>query len=158
MKSEYCTRRQINIMLLATLDDLRCARKQDAIRYIASHRYFDIREEDLAPYPKSLTTEPRWHTLIAWGRKSCLVEGFIMGSERDSWEITREGVEEIASVRAKYFSGQLQARNCYMWTTLFKKVMQPGYSLSATDAKRPLDVYRDVQDSTISRLIAEYAF
>jgi hypothetical protein len=155
--SEYSTRRQINIMLLTTLADLRCARKQEAIGYITSHRYFDVQQEDLEPYPKAATREPRWHTLIAWARKDCLVAGYLMEGERDAWAITRDGVKEFADSQEKFRSGILDARRCYMWTPRFKQYMQPGYVLSTEDRKRPMDVYRDLQDATLSRLLAEYA-
>lgn len=65
--SEYSTRLQINILLLTALADLRCARKQEAIGYISSHRYFDVQTEDLAPY-QSLFRENRGGTLSSPGR------------------------------------------------------------------------------------------
>ncbi len=128
--SDYSTRRQINIMLLTTLADLRSARKQEAIGYISSHRYFDVKQEDMEPYPKAATREPRWHTLIAWARKDCLVAGFLMEGERDAWAITRDGVKEFGDAQEKFRSGVLDARKCYMWTAAFKHLMQPSVVLS----------------------------
>ncbi len=109
------------------------------------------------PYPKAGTNEPRWKTLIAWGRKTCLENGQLLDMGRDAWAIARSGVEEIRQARAHYASGELRASLCYMWTGSFKKRMQPGYEPSATDSKRPFGVYRDLHSSLLDRLLAEYS-
>jgi hypothetical protein len=157
MISEYSTRRQVNMMLLFVLADLRCASKRETIAHIVNNQFFDVQPEDWAPYPKAETREPRWHTLIAWARKSCLVEGHLMDVGWDSWAISRSGIEELRSVQSRYAKGGLKAKSCYMWTPQFKKRMQPGYEPSPTDSKRPIDVYRDIQPSTLDRLLAEYS-
>jgi hypothetical protein len=152
--SEYSTRRQVVLMLLTVLADLRCASKQETIGYIKNRHFFDVQAEDWPPYPKAQTHEPRWHTLIAWARKTGVESGLLMDGERDAWAISRDGVHELARAQGQYRSAHLAAGNCYMWTPTFKKLMQPAYLPSATDAKRPVNVYRDA----LEHLFAEYVF
>jgi hypothetical protein len=131
--SEYFTRRQVSVMLLFVLNDLRTASKQEAIRHISHHRLFDIQPEDWIPNPSSQTHEPRWQCLMAWARKTCLIDGFLIDAGRDTWTISRSGVEELNRVQSRYAEGILKAGSCYMWSASLKKRMQLSWEPSPAD-------------------------
>jgi hypothetical protein len=139
-------RAQCIVMLFAALHEKGgCHSKQETISFIREHHWFDIREEDRTPYPSATTNEPRWHTLIAWGRKDAVVAELMFSHGQDQWELTRRGIEEFRSVRAQYQSGVLEARRCYLWSVAFKQWMVPSFLPSDRDWPRPKDTYRDIQ-------------
>ena len=139
-------RAQCIVMLFAALHEMQgCHSKQETIAFIREHHWFDIRDEDKDPYPSATTNEPRWHTLIAWGRKDAVLAELMFKHGQDQWELTRRGIEEFRSVRAQYQSGALQARRCYLWSLTFKQWMVPSFVPSDGDWPRPNDTYQDIQ-------------
>ncbi len=152
------TRGQTMALLLAVLDDI-CVSvsKREVIQYIASRKFFDIQDEDRLPYPSAQSNEPRWHCLIAWARKDCVERGWLFDDERDSWGITRDGRNCHQVNLRKFREGSWKAHLCYLWTPKFKKQIDPSHMPSGKDAVRPWNIYRDVQESNLSRLFAEYS-
>ena len=139
-------RAQCIVMLFAALHELKgCRSKQETIAFIHQNHWFDIRDEDNKPYPSAATNEPRWHTLIAWGRKDAVLAELMFKHGTDQWELTRRGIEEFCSIRAQYRSGVLEARRCYLWSVAFKQWMVPAYLPSDRDWPRPHDTYQDIQ-------------
>lgn len=139
-------RAQCIVMLFAALHEMGgCQSKQEAISYIREHHWFDIRDEDRKPYPSATTNEPRWHTLIAWGRKDAVLAELMFDHPPDQWELTRRGIDEFRLVRAQYQSGALEARRSYLWSLAFKQWMVPSFVASDHDWPRPKDTYRDIQ-------------
>ena len=127
------------IMLLAALHEMRAIRaKQEAIAYIQAQHWFDVQPEDWNPYPSQ--TEPRWHTLIAWARKDCVLRDYMFDhDENDHWEITRKGLDRFDVLRAAFATGKRDVRKCFLWSRIFKKWICPAYDPSDKDAKRPID-------------------
>lgn len=139
-------RAQCIVMLLAALHELGgCQSKQETIAFIRQNHWFDIRKEDQKPYPSATTTEPRWNTLIAWARKDAVLADLMFKHGTDQWELTRRGIEEFRLVRARYQSGELEARQCYFWSLTFKQWMVPSFLPSDRDWPRPKDTYQDIQ-------------
>jgi hypothetical protein len=98
-------RAQCIVMLFAALHEMGgCHSKQETISYIREHHWFDIRDEDRKPYPSATTNEPRWHTLIAWGRKDAVLAELMFDHPPDQYELTRGGIQEFRLVRAQYQS------------------------------------------------------
>jgi len=62
--------------LLALLAEIRSIRsKQEALAHVQERQYLDIRPEDWQPYPSQ--SEAKWHTLVAWARKDCVIREFM---------------------------------------------------------------------------------
>ena len=138
-------RAQCIIMLFAALHELQgCRSKQEAVTFIRQKHWFDIHDEDKRPYPSATTNEPRWETLIAWGRKDAVLAELMFRHGTDQWELTRRGIEEFRSVRSQYRSGNLEVRRCYLWSLAFKQWMDPSFLPSNRDWPRPIDTYQDI--------------
>ena len=139
-------RGQCIVMLFAALCELRGNQsKRDTIAFIQGHHWFDIQSEDKDPYPSATTKEPRWQTLIAWGRKDAKIAELMFDHPHDQWELTRRGMDEFCTIRRLYQAGDLRVQHCFLWSTTFKQWMVPGYTPSPRDWPRPMDLYRDVQ-------------
>lgn len=107
-------RGQCIIMLRAALNELRGTNsKQKTIAFIRERHWFDLHPEDLLPYPTCCTNEPRWQTLIAWGRKDSVVAGLMFNHRRDEWELTRDGIDRFIGIRARYRTGELFAGHSF---------------------------------------------
>jgi hypothetical protein len=118
--------------------------KQDVISIIQDLKWFDLREEDKKPYPTVTTREPRWHTLIAFRRKDCYEEDlFVRDGIRDSWQISKDGLNAYAVRKSQFSSSELDCSRCYMWSKVFKKHICPNYLPTDCDLDRPEDVYKD---------------
>ena len=152
------TGNQAVIMLMSALSDLGGIRsKREVIRYIARENFFQLAAEDIPPYPSVVTREPRWHTLIAFARKDCVVDGWFAGhDENDSWEITRDGLAKLDEWRNFFRTGRWDVRRCYIWRSGLKRRFQPDYQPSIKDTPRPKTIYKDSEPrhSQLDRLIA----
>jgi hypothetical protein len=99
MSKAYPEHLQRLICLLFVLEEIRRlpARKQEVIEYIRERRYLDIHPEDLENYITQ--TEPRWNTDVAFRRKDGVERGLLFNNRRDSWELTRDGIEKLEKVK-----------------------------------------------------------
>lgn len=158
------TRGQVLIMLLAALQSLRGPRnKKEVISEISEKRWWWLHPEDSAPYPsQNLTSrEPRWQTLIAWARNDGVERKLVLNEGHDSWEATTEGLNIVPKVKSALRSGQVDVRECYLWSPTFKALMLPSYSPSELDTPRPQRFYEDhlqsweksVQGNEFTRLL-----
>lgn len=144
-------RGQCAVMLLAALRDLyviearRIVTKTEAISYIRENHWFALESSDHDPYPSQrlATSEPRWHTLIAWARKDFVLRDMISHEARDAWGLTRTGRDAIDRFHALCVNGERPVTSCFLWSPTFKRFMLPLYVPSASDAKRPSFFYRD---------------
>jgi hypothetical protein len=125
------------LVLPAILADLRCIKsKQEALRQIQQSHFLDIQPEDWQPYESQ--SEPKWHTMIAWARKECVIREYKFDhDEKDSWGVTRNGITVFEKFRSRSTDGILDVRRCFLWSGAFKKKMCPTYAPSDRDAKRP---------------------
>jgi hypothetical protein len=138
-------------MLLAALhemfvkDAMSTATKREAIRYIKMNHWFDIRDEDLEPYPSQrlLTGEPRWHTVIAWARKDNVIRDLVSYEARDAWGLTRGGRDAFERFHGLCINGSKPIADCFLWSIHFKKFMNPDFVLGPNDKQRPTFLYRD---------------
>lgn len=154
-------RGQCAVLLLMALHDLylldgkSVVRKGEAIGYIAAHHWFALEEGDERPYPSKTfaSPEPRWHTLIAWARKDSVIDELVSNEARDAWGLTRSGRTAIEQTAVLCNAGKIPMRDCFLWSSSFKKVLKPDYEFSATDAKRPQFFYQDVKMEKILELL-----
>ena len=130
-------------VLLATLREMRAMRtKQEAISYIQTQGWLDLRPEDWKPLESQ--TEPRWHSMIAWARMDCVNSDLMFHhDENDHWEITREGLDKFEQFRGRFSREELDVRRCYLWSRAFKRFMNPTYEPSERDHTRPDDIAFD---------------
>ena len=144
--SIFQPRGQCIILLCAALRELRgSVTKQEAIECISDRKWFAIEPEDLKPYPSQQhTREPRWKTLIAWGRKDSVLRDFMLYHERNSWALSREGIRRWDLHRPKFASGEHDVRSGYLWSPTFKRYLCATYEPSPKDAPRPWRFYDDV--------------
>ena len=141
----YSTRSQMIMILLGTMAGCKGGHsKQSVISMIEESRWFDFQEEDRKPYPTVKTKEPRWHTSVAFRRKDCYEDDlFVRDGVRDSWTISKDGSNAYVLRKMQFASGELDCAKCYMWSPIFKRIIDPSYSPSDRDVARPDDVYKD---------------
>lgn len=145
----YKKESQAAVMVMTAVRALRgrCT-KQEVLGHISEWRWFDVRSEDLPPYPESHTDEQRWKTFLAWDRESCAGSEFIDRSERGQWDATTKGLNEAALIRQEFERCELDVRKCYLWTPVFKKHMCSSYEPSNDDARRPVpSIWEDLLPS-----------
>lgn len=144
-------RGQCAIMLIAALHDMYvgdgigAASKRQTIQYIAVKHWFDVRDEDLEPYPsqRQITGEPRWHTLIAWARKDGVIRDYVSYERHDAWGMTRRGRDAFERFHGFCHDGRVSVSPCFLWTAHLKKHMNPSYAPGPADKRRPAFFYRD---------------
>lgn len=119
--------------------------KSDVIRRIRESDWFELVPEDRIPFP-TVPTEARWITSVAWARKQCVEDGLLTNDARDSWEITREGINSFVSLKTGFKSGKVFVSECFFWTEKFKKLIMEGlpYDHKRSFA-RPEYVYKDMK-------------
>jgi hypothetical protein len=137
MRNHYTEQIQRLICLLFVLEEMprRPARKQEVIEYIRQRRYLVIRPEDLESYITQI--EPRWNTDIAFRRKDGVEWGLLFNNQRDSWELTRDGIESLEKVKKACAAKKYDVRKCYLWTKHLKIALDSSYEPSPADKPRP---------------------
>lgn len=115
---------------------------------IVERGWLEIGPKDKLPYPSMESPEERWKNLVSWAREHCAQAGFIERQPRDCWRPTKIGLNEGALLRKRFMAGELNVRECYMWTKKFKKFMCADYSPDSSDVQRPrYDIYKDMLPS-----------
>jgi hypothetical protein len=147
----YSVRGQIIVMLLEVLRLDGGSTRRGTTDHIASRHWFDIRSEGWPPYPTQQNKEPRWRTLVAWGRKDAFDHKLLSDIGHDCWELSRDGQERADALRQAFEKRGLAVRRCYMWTEQLKKFMCPSYEPSDADADRPPRIYDDQIDWNLLR-------
>lgn len=142
-------------MLFAALDAAGTSlSRQQATQSILANRWFAIQDEDRHPYlSQTGAREPRWKTLIAWARKDAILRGYLIGGERDSWALSRQGHSTWDSLRTRFRSGELPVREGYLWSQQFKLYLFAAYEPTPADAVRPVFFYRDLQASVLASIM-----
>jgi hypothetical protein len=147
----YSVRGQIVVMLLEVLRlEGGSPTRRDTADSIADRHWFDIRDEDWPPYPTQQNREPRWRTLVAWGRKDAFDHKLLADVGYNSWELSRMGQEQADLLRRRFQDRELDVRLCYIWTPELKKFMCSTYP-SGDDAPRPPRIYEDQIDWNLLR-------
>ena len=141
----YSTRSQMMLILLGVLHDRPGGySKSEVIGLIEEENYFAKQLEDKKPFKSKNCGESRWLTSFAFARKDCVAEGFFVDDDvRDSWQITKKGVNAFIAIKDEFATSYFDCRKCYMWSPAFKKVMFSQYQPTDMDAARPDDVYKD---------------
>jgi hypothetical protein len=142
-------RPQLVVLVLHTLDQLGGeGTRQEVIRKIKDEGWFaHVYPEDNTPYLSQQDlgrNEPRWETSIAWARKDALEAHLLRESERNCWAISRNGRETLIEVKQRFAAAELKAWRCYMWTPLFKSLIDLQYK-PGNDSPRPGSVYKDME-------------
>ena len=132
----YGNRSQCMFLVMQCLSELTGSNtKQEVLSHIRQMGYYQITKHDLPSYPGQ--SESRYHTLLAWARKDCVVSDLILNNERDAWALSLKGREVIKKFRELCQSQVFDVRRCYLWTENFKKTMDSQYQPSSLDAPRP---------------------
>jgi hypothetical protein len=134
------------VCLLYALNELGAGghRRQDVCEFIQRHHYLSLTPDDVAPYPTQ--SEPSWQTDIAYARKIGVIMGIIGFDERDSWEIIRDGREQLLRILAAGDAHAIDGRRCFLWSRDFRRVLDRTYEPSAADAPRPPRRPRGIAD------------
>lgn len=133
----YSNRGQGVLLVLYSLNELwgSCT-KQEVLRFIQRAGLYEVTRHDLPPYDGQ--NEPKYHTLLCWARKDAIEREWMLDTgERDAWQLARPGREILDRSVARFRSGQLRVRECYLWTPKFKKLIDPAYALGPEDSVRP---------------------
>jgi hypothetical protein len=116
--------------------------RQGTVDFIANQGWWTHAAEDYRPYPDAGTNEHCWRILIAYGRKDAFDEGHLFDfDEKNHWKLNREGEEEYSRVLSYFRQGKGDVAQGYLWTPLFKKILDPRYAETSADAKRPKTIY-----------------
>ena len=126
----YSNRGQGVFLVLYSLLELGGAcTKRKVLSFVQYADLYDITRHDLPPYESQ--NEPKYHTLLAWARKDALRAGWLIETtERDAWQLSREGRDSLDRTTKRYRGGDLSVRMCYLWTPKFKKSVstKPRYA------------------------------
>jgi hypothetical protein len=130
-------RNQEIILVLHALSKLRGIRtKQEVLEYIREHQLYAIQPEDKVSYESK--REWKSDTLLCWGRKDAVMEEWMIPhDERNSWDISRRGIEALVEIKRRFEKKLWDVRCCFMWTPKFKLIMAPDYQPSKRDWRRP---------------------
>jgi hypothetical protein len=130
-------------LVLTALRELGGSCSKEEVLDLIEHRgLYEITRHDLPAYDGQ--GEPKYHTLLAWARKDALVEGWLEDtSERNAWQLSRLGREKLESVALRYKRGELNVRECYLWTPKFKKEVDRTYLPSSADRARPEELFAE---------------
>ena len=155
----YSTRAQMIMILLAAMQELKGGRsKQEVIAEIEVRGWFDKGPDDNTPFPSAPSKEARWKTTVAFGRKDCYEEElFIRDEIRNSWQISKSGINSFIERKGLFASGQLDCRKCYMWSARFKQHIVSSYVPSKEDSDRPSNVYKDYHKRDVLEKVLDYA-
>jgi hypothetical protein len=135
-KNIYSLNRQRLICLLFVLRELGGGpRKREVVEHIQRRGYLDIQPEDVDPYITQ--TEPRWCTDVAFRRKDGVQRDLLFNQTRDCWELTRAGRDLIDRIVKLFREKTILVGECFLWTKVLKKLIDPEYVPSELDAKRP---------------------
>ena len=138
-------RGQCVLLLLAGFDELGGrGTKREVLGLISEREYFDAEAEDRLPFPTALQPEPRWELLmgLAWTR--CVEGGCIEQSEGDIWQGTAYGSELFREALSQFRDGTFDVNSCFLWTTKFKRHLDPGYVRRPDERHRPAGLYHDL--------------
>lgn len=138
---------QLAVMVLKALDELGAeSTRTDTIRSIANRQWFALIPEDRQRYPSDVQRglhEPRWHIALAFARSRAVELKYIGNSEWNCWQLDRAGREALREIESCFSNGTIQARVCFMWSPMFKGLMDSNY-VEGSDLKRPGSVYADM--------------
>jgi hypothetical protein len=126
------------VMVLYALSELRGIRtKEDVLRLIRQRRFYELRPEDKESYEGK--REWKSDTLLCFARKDAVGAGFMFNhDEKNSWEITRSGLDALAGVVAYFHSQPIALRRCFMWRPEFKLIIDPSHTDISEDHVRRL--------------------
>ena len=103
-----------------------CHSKQDVLRFIREHRFYDIQPEDKCSYEGR--HEWKAETLLCWGRKDAVIgEWMFDHDEKDSWELAREGYRALEEILARFRTRRWKIHRCFLWRPEFKRLIDPSY-------------------------------
>jgi hypothetical protein len=134
----YGRRGQEIIMVLYALRELGAIHtKQDVLRFIREHHFYDLQPEDKCSYESK--REWKADTLLCFGRKDAVMGDWMFDhDEKDSWELARPGYRVLDEIISHFRTKRWQIHKCFLWSSEFKKLIDPTYVPSSRDDSRPL--------------------
>lgn len=126
------------ITVLYALKELGAIRtKEEVLRFIRQHRLYELRAEDKESYESK--REWKSDTLLCYARKDAVENGLMFNhDEKDSWEITRSGLDALTQVIAYFHVRPGAIGRCFMWRPEFKRIVDPSHTDSSYDHVRQL--------------------
>jgi hypothetical protein len=132
------------VMLFAVLNECRGGLpKSEVISRIRERNWFDIQLEDKQPYQsnKHGSKEARWITIIAWARKDAVERHLMHSGTRDNWDLNSAGLDAFSAISRAFHATQLDVRQCYLWSRIFKQHMDGCYTPGQPERTRPAWLY-----------------
>jgi hypothetical protein len=75
--------------------------------------------------------------------------GVVGYEERDSWELVRDGRSELKRIVTAGERGEIDGKQCFLWSADFRRRFDRGYSPSPGDAPRPPKRFRGIANRHI---------
>lgn len=127
------------VMVLYALQELRAIRtKAEVLDFIRRRRLYALRPEDKESYESK--REWKSDTLLCFARKDAVKNGLMFDhDEKDSWEITRAGLQTLDQVIAYIRSRPNSVRRCFMWRLEFKQIVDPAHNDPSQDHIRSIN-------------------
>jgi hypothetical protein len=150
----YSRRGQEIVVVLYALRELGAIHtKQEVIRFIREHRFYDLQPGDKCSYDGK--HEWKADTLLCWGRKDAVMgEWMFDHDEKDSWELAREGRRALQEIISRFRSDRWDVRECFLWRPELKRLIDPRYVPSIRDAARPRGYRQQSPKEMARRLLA----
>lgn len=110
--------------------------------------------EDNLPYPAAGTNEPCWRVLVAYGRKDAF-EAEHLFDEHNHRKLNRAGEEELARVLSYFQHGQGDVAQGFLWTPVFKRLLDPSYTQTSADKPGPKTIYTRAMKTRLYRWLLD---
>lgn len=139
----YSRRWQEMILVLYALNEMSgFQRKRDVLEWIEEHRLINPCFMGRNRYESC--SEPKYRTLLCWGRKDNVIRGLLFNEERDCWGVTRDGRTVVEKIMRLGVEGELQIHRCFLWSVNFKRIINPAYAPSKRDWEHADDYLREI--------------
>src|SRR5260370_30381683 len=123
----FSRRGQEVLMVLYALRELGAIHsKEDVLGFVRQNRFYELLPEDKESYDSK--HEWKSDTLLCFARQDAVANDLMFDhDEKDSWEITRRGLQALDEVIGQFRTQRYAVQRCFMWTPEFKKIIDPTY-------------------------------
>jgi hypothetical protein len=108
--------------------------RREVIDHISGQRWYEVIGEDLTPTATSI--EARYRIDLAWARKDGVLRELINNLERNAWELSRRGRDQLDLWIARFRSGIWDLHRCEYFAVPLKRKIDASYEPLATDRRR----------------------
>lgn len=130
------------ILLLYVLAKLEGLRPKEVVyAYIKTQSFYDLTEDDLEACRS--TGQARWKVQLAYARKDAHQRRWLQDC-RHEWGLSAEGEQQLCKCIEKFRRKEWDVARCYLWTPKFKGIIDPDYTPSEKDSRRPDQATEDL--------------